>query len=210
MVETTTTAKTRRIPMDELFMGKVDDIFYGFLSLKATYNPNQKELYLTKQNELLARKEYHTMTKVTDRTLRNRVGKMVEYGYLVDKGDRYVFSAESSLWEIVQYDMLKYLVATKSENSVKIYCYLLNKFKWKQSSGEGYSFTLKGIARAIGYSESSSNSSNVTSIIRMIVEDLTRTGIINFVDYYDGKAPKMRLTWVEQDANKLEKVGDGK
>ena len=211
MVEDTSNLK-RNIPLEEVFMDQIDDILYGMLIVKATYNENKKELYLSNEKYLEARKEYTTLTRKTDRTARNKVDKMIQLGYITksidDKHKEYlIIKDKHSLWQVVKYDMLRYLVTTKSQSSVKIYAYLLNKFIYKQGSGEGWSFTLEELAQVLGYSEASSKSGNVTTSMRMIVDDLARTKVINFKTYSDGKTQKMRLIWVEQEYNKLEKVG---
>lgn len=207
-----TSKLTRTIPLEEVFMDKIDDILYGMLAVKATYNPNSKELYLNNEKYMEVRKEYVKMTRKTDRTVRNRIDTMIKTGYLIrqidDKGKDYlVIRGNHVAWEYVKYDMLKYLITTKSQSSVKVYTYLLNKFKWKQGSDEGYSFTLKELAMVCGYSESSANNSDITGMFRMIIDDLTRTGVINYKTYSDGKTQRMRLLWVEQEYSKLEKVG---
>ena len=187
-------------------MNKIDDILYGFLLIKATFDPSIKKLYLSNDKYLEARKEYMRIIKTSDRTIRNKVDKMIFLGYISKGSNRLIFTQEHSAWEYVKYDMLKYLVATKSERSIKVYTYLLNKFKWKQNDPQGYSFTLKELALACGYSETSA-STGAASIFRLIVEDLARTGVINFKTYNDGKSSRMRLIWVEQEYEKLKPVG---
>lgn len=141
---------------------KVDDILYGFLVTLATYNPATKELYLPYKDVLTAKRTFANVARVDIRTVRNRVKRMIDGGYIVEneKGD-YIFSADSKEWQLVEYNMLKYLVATRNDNCIKIYCYLLKKFLWKEDERgknpdiDKYKFTKGEIARALGYSETS-------------------------------------------------------
>lgn len=200
----------RRIPMDKDFMAYgVEDILYGMISLKATYNKHAEELYITYNNLLEVKREYRSTGLVRSRqTVDNRIKKFIEKGYLIEKnnGDQiiYILAADSSKWELVDYDMLRYLVATRNTNCIKIYCYLLNKYKWKKQTYEYYSLTIKEIALALGYSESSANkNSMITGMISAIIESLNREGIITIANYYDGKSPRIRLLNVVEKKNEL-------
>ena len=198
-------AKTRRIPMDDDFNWDIDDILYGWYVLQATFNPETKTLYLTAKNEREARTRFKQDSGVHAKTVLRRRQRLLDYGYMeLDDCGNYIFPADSKKWEIVDYSMLEYLVTTRNENCIKVYCYLLNKHKWKTANNELYSFTLGELAKMLGYSDSSSMSGSITRGMGYIVESLRREGIIDYVEYRDEqKHPHLRLVNVIQKKEEL-------
>lgn len=198
----------RRIPMDKEFMNYgVEDILYGMIALKASYNTSAQELYITYSNLLEVKREYRSAMCITRQTVDNRVKKLITKGYLVEQNNgqeiKYVLTADSSKWELIDYEMLKYLVRTRNTHCIKIYCYLLNKYKWKKATAEYYSFTIKELLLALGYSDSSSQSGFFTETISIIIDSFNREGIIKTAQYYEGKAPRVRLLNVVQKVEEL-------
>ena len=92
MQQNDTSNLTRVIPLEEMFMNKIDDILYGFLLIRATFDPNIKKLYLSNEKYLETRKEYMRIIKVSDRTIRNKVDKMIFLGYISKGSNRLIFN----------------------------------------------------------------------------------------------------------------------
>lgn len=206
--------RNRRIPTDQGFMSlSIDDILYGYLVTQATYNPSKKELYLPYKKVLEAKRNFATQGRVDIRTVRNRIKKMIEGGYITEKenGD-YIFLQNSTAWQLVEFEMLEYLVTTRNTNCIKIYCYLLSKFLWKEKQRkqdleiDKYKFTLGELARSIGYSETSSKEGKALKIVKFILDSLQREGIINCVQFYEDKTPYLRLVNVVQKYSSLKET----
>jgi len=87
-------------------------------------------------------------------------------------------------------DTLRFIQNTIQEDVIKIYIYLGQRHKYAVMNGYKYSFSIKEIAEHLGLSVTSESS-------RIFVKDgldaLMNNGLINFVPYYEGRVPKMRL-----------------
>lgn len=93
-METIEKERKRRIPTDPGFMSlKIDDILYGFLVTQATFNPERKILYLPYKKVIEAKNTFARIARVDIRTVRNRIKKMIDGGYIIEEesGD-YIFS----------------------------------------------------------------------------------------------------------------------
>lgn len=77
--------------------------------------------------------------------------------------------------------MVKYLVNTRNANSIRIYIYLLNKYKWK---ADNYIFTLEELKTALGYSV---KTKSIDVVINDILASLKREKIIDFIKFHDNK-----------------------
>lgn len=103
-------------------------------------------------------------------------------GLIDKKEDNYIFPFDYNCkYEIVEQKMLQYLIDTRSANAIRIYIYLLNKYKWKKQKQEKYEFTIKEIKRAMGYSEATKTAE---IIIKNVLESLRREGIIDYIQTY--------------------------
>lgn len=123
----------------------------------------------------------------------------------------YVFPYNKNMkYQIVNNDMLKYVIHTRNQCAVRIYVYLLNKYLWKQD----YHFTLKELQVAIGYSENTKTSS-ILEMLRDILESFKREGIIEFEEVYEQiqvfdtgeivNTPNKVLSFVAQRKEELKK-----
>ena len=83
-------------------------------------------------------------------------------------------------YQIVNNDMLKYVIHTRNQCAVRIYVYLLNKYLWKKD----YHFTLKELQVAIGYSPNTMTTS-ILEMLRDILESFKREGIIQYDEVYE-------------------------
>lgn len=190
---------TRNISLEPEFMNYgIDDILWGMILVKATYNEKDKELYITEDNLLEVKRDYTRGIGVTARTTRNRLDKYFSLGMMEQKivDNKVYYRLEDKKYQqykIIDYYILKYLVITKSHNAIKIYTYLLNKYDLWYGRDNMYSFTAHELLLALGYTESSANNGNLTEMIKMILRDLQKTGLIDYAEYYDGKSPRMRL-----------------
>lgn len=80
---------------------------------------------------------------------------------------------------------------TATENVIKVYIYLGQRFSWKNSSNEYFIFTAEDIAEHIGLKLN--NHSREYIMINNILDCLENNGLIRYVSYYESKIPKKKL-----------------
>lgn len=206
--------KTRKFSLENDFMNlSTDDLIFGYIQHMATFAPEKNLLYITVAN---VSKEKKTMAWIIDksaRTVQRKIDTCVEKGLLIKREVElnnkptwiYEIPQETKgRYEILQDDLMWYIICTRRQYALKIYLYLYNKYKWKkQEKKEMYSFTCGELAEAIGYSASSADTGAVTSIISMQLKSLKNEGIIDFEEYNDGQSPKKRLTFVASHMSEL-------
>lgn len=214
-------SKERRFSLDDDFMNySIDDLLYGAMQYLATLHPVGKKLYLTKQNLMKNKKNIYTMCNLDSRKLKAHIQKLMEKRLIkeeeIECGGKnipaYTFPYDyNGGYQLVDYEMLWYVVSTRNKSAIQVYVYLLNKYLWKAQTKEEYIFTNKELQVAVGYSE---NTKLANSIMTNILESLSREGIIKFQEYYEEKVaedglttptPKKRLIFVARKKEDLQK-----
>lgn len=221
--------------LEQDFMNyKVDDLLYCFMRVLSTSIPNpykgdpegtiqqQKEErmeYLTFKEFAENKKTIAQLCNVTVRTINDKVKKMLKDGLLDtqeviqidEKGKEIVYPVYTfpydykGKYQIANKDMLKYLVYTRNPQCIKIYIYLLNKYKWKTN----YEFTITEIKNALGYAESTLLCNDM---IKCVLDSLSREGIIDYrVKFIPEMSPSgslykkriMILTHIAEDLSEI-------
>lgn len=183
---------TRRISLEEDFMNYgTNDLLFAYMLSCATYHPIEKRLYLAKAKYQLE-KIPQTIAKLcgkSKKTIDRHLTALIEKGLVAEDvvlcGEKqvmsYVFPYDKNTnYQIVNNDMLKYVIHTRNVCAVRIYTYLLNKYLWKPD----YHFTSKELQVAIGYSANTKTSS-ILEMIRDILESFKREGIIEYDEVYE-------------------------
>ena len=86
---------TRRFPLTEDFMSyKVDDLLYGYLQYKATYNPNKDKLYITNDNLSKSNSNIETLFGCSRRTIDRQIKKLIQAGMVegMAENNKYMYS----------------------------------------------------------------------------------------------------------------------
>ena len=207
----------RRFSLDDDFMNySIDDLLYGAMQYLATFHPVKKQLYLTKQNLMKNKKDIYAICNLDSRKLKAHIQKLIDKGLIkeemIGEYPSYTFPYDyDGGYQLIDYEMLWYLVSTRSKSSLQIYVYLLNKYLWKAETEEDYIFTNKELQIAVGYSE---NTKLANSIMSNILESLSREGIIRFVDEWQEmtningtqtKTCRHRLVFIAQTKEDLQK-----
>lgn len=200
-----------------------DDLLYGALQYLATYHTELKKLYLTKKSYTKHKKEIMSLCGCDSRGIKRRLDKLIERKlikveefYLGTNQERYecfTFPHKyNNKYQIINNDMLWYIVSTRNQQAVRVYIKLLNWYNWKAESGDTYVFTNREIVAALGYNETYALAS---SMITNILESFAREGIIRYQEYYeerimnDGRSlptPKKRLLFVAQNKEQLKQI----
>lgn len=205
--EKTKIVNPRRIPVEGIFLHyKTDDIVYGYLQASATFNPKDKVLYINQKNMTSIRRELQDIIGCKSAsTITNKLNYLMENNLfkLDEKAGRYIFPYNpDEKYKIISSELLKELVVVYKPMVLKIFIYLLDKYEWKKESNSQYVFTLTELSAAMGYAASSGRQD---ANIRIILEHLRRTGMINYEEFYEkseftGKpVPRMRLTFVKKE-----------
>lgn len=218
-----TTNYTRRFSLKEDFMNHAtNDLLYGYMLAIATFQPIEKKLYLTKAkyntenvSSIIAK-----LCGKAKKTIDNHLKKLIEGGLVAeewvmcgnDKCLSYVFPYDvDGNYQLVNNDMLKYVIQTRNACAVRVYVYLLNKYLWKHD----YHFTSKELLVAIGFSANSEHST-LYELIRNILESFKREGIIEYDEIFETiisnstgetiNTPNKVLKFVAQKKDELRKV----
>lgn len=216
--------RKRRLSLEDSFMNySIDDILFGAMYYLATFHPTKKVFYLTKKNFTQNRDIIKKACDVTTQTLNNHLKKLLEAGLIQEQDIKsnnevypsYTFSYEyKEKYQLIDNEMLWYIVTTRSQQAIKLYIYLLDKYNWKKSTGENYVFTNAELLEAIGYSTNSSNQ-KANSVVNNVLESYLREGVIKYETFYEeitlpnGKtvpSPRKRLTFVAVSKQELPKV----
>lgn len=179
---------TRRIPLtDDFLYYRIPDLIYGYIQHKATYNPNTEQLYITADNLRKNKKTLEVLCDCSRRTIDRQIQMLIEAGFIIEttngKECIYVVSTIGDKWQIIDFDMLEYLLNTRNNNVIKVYAYLLNKYLWKQENGTHYIFTIGELAEMLGYT---TKQRDTNKMIENILESLLREGIIKWREVIEG------------------------
>lgn len=204
----------RRFSLEDDFMNySTDDLIYGYLSYCSTFDPVNKERYIAIKNVSPLKKYMAAMINKTTKTVSNRIEKLVEKELLIKKvkGNQevFVFTEKSKTYQLVNYDILFYLLVSRNQFAIKVYVYLLNKYLWKLQTHEYYIFTLEELAQALGYAESSI--CGVTPMLNIVLESFYREGLLKWREVVESKVidnkvvPVVRkeLLFIAENQNQL-------
>lgn len=214
---------TRRFSLEDDFMNySSDDLLFGAMQYLATFHPEMKMLYLTKKNYKKEQKELLNLIGASAKTLSRHLEKLIERGLVKERKiyigaekveyDCYTFPFNfNGKYQIVDNEMLWYVVSTRNHQAVRVYLTLLNWYKWKEQSAESYVFDNKDILQKLGYSVASNNAL-ASSMVTNILESFWREGVINYVEFMEEKIdhkgnivkyPQKRLLFVAEKKSQL-------
>lgn len=178
---------TRRLSLEKDFMNyDTDDLMFGLMLSTATYNPNLKQLYLSKSSYVSDRKLFYSVCDTNNmKTLKRRLDKIKEKGLVIEDDKNYYFPYNvNDRYRIIDKQMLRYLVDTRSKQCIRVYILLLDWYMWKNSTKEHYIFTRGEVAERLGFSK---NNSNARLTISNILSSLQKEGIISYREFYQNK-----------------------
>lgn len=177
-------AETRIIPLTDEFM-KDKKIYANMWAFLQTIS------YLSKDKQRFVYKTHFTMKEMHETIATEEKGKLnpslstvknvwklfkeiglVKEGKIEDLSgnavDVYILSQDFEIFQPIPLQTLSFLINVSNSNVIKVYAYLLNKYKWKQKGKEWYSFTIKELLSAIGYSYKNENVKMMTDILEML------------------------------------------
>ena len=168
---------------------KVNGELYAYL-LSISVGEN-KETRAYKKNML-------SMTKITSdilhvksrQTAYNHFNYLLNNKYIEDKGDYYLINnkKEQIYFQIPQ-DLIIYFLDTLKEPVIKTYIYLGQRNNYKPNQ---YVFTLKEICEHLGLCYDHARNRDM---VKNWLQALIDAGLIEVTSFYEGKIPKMHLTY---------------
>lgn len=216
----------RRFSLEDDFMNySTDDLLYGIMQYLATYHPAWGKLYLTKKNFVKNKKLIRDVCGVSQQTLNNHMKKLIEKGLIQEdmvlmgddkvEYDCYIFPYNrDENYQLINNEMLWYIVSTRSKQAVRVYIQLLNWYKWKRENNDTFVFTNRDIMKKLGYSTDCKNP-NASSVVSNILESFKREGVIDYCEFaemvIDNKGnefsiSRKRLLFVASSKSELKKV----
>ena len=122
-------------------------------------------------------------------TFRTHLKYLIEQGYIVDEGDRYVIDThKESRYIKIPLETIEFLNDTVKEAVWKTYLYLGQRWNWK---GNQYIFTLEELATHIG--KKLGNNKDRYEEINHILQCLKNNGLIDWAEYNEGQKKRHRL-----------------
>lgn len=212
----------RRFSLEEDFMSyDTDDLLYGYLYHLSTFHPVEKRLYLTMKCYGEHRRDMYNICGFNNSTtLRRHLEKLKDKGLVKDEtmkvGDKEVpvltfpYDYDGN-YELIDNEMLWYVISTRNKQAVRVYVYLLNCYNWKEKEDSQFIFTNKDILKALDYSI---DNKTMSSWITNILESFDREGILKIDSYYEEKilddgsrflTPKMKLSFIAKRKEELRK-----
>ena len=110
-------------------------------------------LYVKKSDMVSIKKRVAEWTQSTTRTVDNHLNKLIQKEYIIYDANkkRYIIKNYLDKYQVLKNETLYFLLSTLRPNIVKVYAYLLNKYKWKQQTNEHYYFSINELLNLLGY-----------------------------------------------------------
>ena len=166
---------------------KVNGELYALLQ---SYSyPNDKQETIVVKKSLPTQAEMCSKLGIkSPKTYRAHLQYLITLGYVVEKDGCYYLPNVEEIYFMIPLDTIKYLNDTLKEQVVKIYIYLGQRNKYKP----GYEFTIEELAKHIGIKLD--NNSRNYELVNNALLALYNSELIDYVEFYEGKYPKKRLT----------------
>ena len=201
----------RVIPFGEEFMKdkKVNDNIYAYFQIKSYLTKDRQRYVYKKDATATAIQSYfeEKQLNISLSTVKRNIAlfkkiKLITESKRVDEFGKeqsiYLLKDDFKFFAYVPLDTLTYLANTATENVIKIYAYLLNKYEFKAKTNDTYIFTKKELLEAIGYSTDNNRSYKIISDIILCLDN---NGLIEYKEFFvknfeENPTPQIRLTKV--------------
>ena len=150
-----------------------------------------KKENLPKQKELCAK-----IGVSSPKTLRSKLEELKKAGYIIEDDTQYILPELENIFMYIPLETIRFLVDTMTENVVKIYIYLGQRYQYKH----GYVFTIAEIADHVGIKLD--NNARNYQIINNALTSLYNNGLIDYVEFYENSKPCKRLIKFSFEYNK--------
>lgn len=130
----------------------------------------------------------------TPKTYRSHLKVLIDNGFIKDDSiqGRYELPPQENIYFLIPLKTLQFLTDTVTENVIKAYIYLGQRFKYALTQGKQYEFTCIELGEHIGIKVA--NNTRGYETINNILNALANNGLIEYCSYFDGKTMKKKLT----------------
>lgn len=210
----------RRYSLEDDFMNyNTDDLLYGYMRSISTAAPDGEKKYkeyLSRKNYLKEKSAIAKTLNCSTRTVDRHLDKLIEAGLVakdkIGELEVFVFPYDyTGKYELAEPQVIKYVVDVHSAQGVRIYIYLLNKYKWKKD----YVFTITELKKALGYAEKTKTAdSTIKNCLAALKDKLIKyehfTEMESVGDWMEGSnriipVERMRLLFVVSETKNLPK-----
>ena len=185
-----TQKNSRQIPKTKEICAnkKYYDILYAYLQCISEPYDKDDRYVLAKDVKFVKLAE---VLNITRQTVSNKFKNLIELGLIEKKDDIYLIKyLNKNSAMIINYQVLKLIIDTLSENAINTYVWLFNEYCKKQY--KSFKFTLEQVKQGIGIcSTTRSNDDVITNILFVLKK-------IGLIDY--------QLTAEKQDSSSFENI----
>lgn len=169
---------------------KINGELYAYLQGMSNYEvinkvENKFITYVIKKNLPAQTKICQVLGIKSPKTLRNHLNYLIEHGYVIDEGDKYILPEMENIYFLIPLKTLQYLNDNCKEHVIKIYVYLGQKYKYALSKGRYYEFTLEELGNHIGIKVK--NNSRGYEVLNNALDLLQNSGLIQYNTFFDGQ-----------------------
>lgn len=182
---------------------KLDGELYAYFQ-KLSYPDENKRTVVWKDGFPTQGEICRVLGIKTPKTYRSHRDALIEAGYLIEEEDCYVLPNQEDIFLMIPLETLQFLLDTLTEQVIKIYIFLGQRYKMKEKEGKGvkYSFTEEEICAAIGLNVRTTP--RYYTVVKNALKCLELLGLIEVKSYYEGQKPRLRLVNYSFQVKKLE------
>lgn len=172
---------------------KVDGELYAFLQTISYVDTTTRITYVLKKKMPTQAIICSKIKVKTPKTYKAHLAYLIKKGYVIEEVDRYILPEVENQYIKIPLPTLQFLNDQIKEQTYKIYVYLGQRWKMKLAEGKGekYSFTEQEIAEHLGIKLEGNPRGWKT--IREALQLLLTLSLIEYVQYFEGQRPRMRL-----------------
>ena len=126
------------------------------------------------------------------KTFKSHLQYLIDKGYVIEGSEFYILDNKEDIFLMIPLSTLQFLLDVVQDNIIKIYIYLGQKYKYAMTLGTQYEFTLQELADHLGMK--TNGNGRTYEILKNALSALHDFGLIDWVEFYDGRAPKKKLT----------------
>lgn len=168
---------------------KIDGELYAYLLSQSYGDKESGETVVYKAN-LPSQEKIGQLLGVSRRTIVNHLKYLKDKEYIIDdiKNKLYILPKKEKMYFKVPQDTIDFIRDVVKDPVYKTYIYLGQRNNYKPGQ---YVFTLKEICDHLGLNYQS----NYKTIKNYLIA-LHKFELIDYIEFYEDKVPKMRLLWV--------------
>lgn len=186
-----------------LYNKNLDALLYAYFQEKSVpveigIDQNGKKINQTRvwKSQLPTQSDICKIVRLgTDRTYRNKLAKLKEFGYVEDKGQYFLLKNPQTAYLPLPLETVKFLVDTYNSQTIKVYIYLGQGNNLANREHRKYIFTKKELINAISIKDQSKKDNGMSQYQKIdnILDNLTNNELIKTEVVTSGKVKRLRL-----------------